>query len=165
MAETREVVVRIVNSTDSGTSSKVQKPKSEHKKETSLLGKFVLAERGLYKVGVYAMQTSNFYISRNNTLTEDYIGQTIQKNITSTVQDMLGVVYTITSATTIGSAFGPVGSAVGAGVGAVMASAGLAVTYANKYSEFYQTLNANNYNTSYSQVRAGLTDSNRGTEN
>lgn len=165
MAETRKVVVEIVSKgTGSGTgNSTATNDKKTNRKEKSLLGKAVLVERAFYKTIQYSKALANITITRTNTLSEDYIGQTLYNNVASTIEDSLSAVYMLSSGATIGALMGT--AAIGTGIGLIAAGLGKAATEMQRYQQYYSNLNAASFNTSYNRVRAGLSNSNRGTEN
>jgi len=167
MSETRKIIVEIVSPGGKGNGNKsdntARNGDKTNRKEATLLGKAVLVERAFYKTIQSSKRLANVTIGRINTLSEDYIGQTVYNNVASTINDGLSAVYMLASFSTIGTMLG--GAALGSGLGVVAAIGGKAVQVMQQYQQYYSNLNAASYNTSYSRIRAGLSDSSRGTEN
>lgn len=168
MSETRKIIVEIVSPGGKGNGNKsdntARNDDKTNRKEATLLGKAVLVERAFYKTIQYSKMLANVTIGRVNTLSEDYIGQTVYNNVASTINDGLSAVYMLASFSTIGAMLGG-NAALGTGIGVVAAVGGKAVQVMQQYQQYYSNLNAASYNTSYSRIRAGLSDSSRGTEN
>ena len=63
----------------------------------------------------------------------------------------------------------PIAGPWGAAAGAVIAATGFAISevsnYQQRMSNYYQNLNATNYQTEFDRTRAGLTNEGKGTEN
>ena len=64
-----------------------------------------------------------------------------------------------------GSALGPAGAVAGAVIGTVGWGVNEIMNYQQRMSNTYQLLNSNNFSTNFAQVRAGLINGGRGTEN
>ena len=110
-------------------------------------------------------QSVDYAINRHLNLTENYIAQNDYNKIKSIYGITKGAVSSIASGAAQGMALGGfVGAGVGAAIGALNWGITTTIQQSERYSQYYQQLNAINFNTQYNQKRAGLYDGSRGTE-
>lgn len=104
-------------------------------------------------------------INRYYTLREDYLSQRTIENVNVALNKVQTLGSSILSGASAGSFGGPVTSAVGAVAGAGFWTINELIGMRSAGSNYYQQLNSANFQASFSQVRAGLIDNGRGTEN
>lgn len=104
-------------------------------------------------------------VNRYYTLREDYLSQKTLENVNTAVSKVQGLGMSALTGASAGSFTGPVGTVVGAVVGVASWGVQEFIAMRNTGSNYYQQLNGMNFQTSFGQVRAGLVDNGRGTEN
>ena len=109
-------------------------------------------------------QSIEYGVTRHLNLTEDYIAQNNYNKIKSIYSLTKGAASAVASGISMGAAFGPAGLAAGMTIGLANWGINTTIQQSQRYSEYYQQLNATNFNTQYNQKRAGLYDGSRGTE-
>lgn len=172
MALGKTITIEIIdNNIDREESTPAQE---EQKKEPGAKKKSTKKEKSSVSViGMYAfnnvknelVSTVTSTLNRQITLNENYLAQNnlnIAKKSVSLVSGLASSVYIGGKVGVIG---GPVGMTIGAAVGAATWGMSQYISYQNRMSSYYQQLNSNNFNTEFSQVRAGLINNGRGTEN
>lgn len=107
----------------------------------------------------------DYSMNRYFTLTEDYISQN-EYQIFSKSRDMLhSGLSSMVTGMMAGASLGPGGMIMGAVTGLASFGVQESIKQKQRYSSYYQQLNATNFNTSFSEQRASLYDGGRGTEN
>lgn len=178
MADTRKITIEILSGDNVSTKSKKEKkPENEIKKaidkklhpiknskfaETSA---YIVLNQAWQQTKQRLTQAADFSIGRYYSLTEDYLAQTNYQNIKTIIGKGSNAASSIIGGTITGSYAGPVGAAFGFVIGAASWYAGEYIQNKSNLSSYYQDLNATNFNTQYSQTRAGLINGGRGTEN
>lgn len=171
MAEVRKITIEIVEKISGGggdgeeTNKKKKKTEEEKKAEAR--------QKAWKQIGKNAFETAKQVVisgvenslNRYYSLTENYMAQTTYANAKKAISAGISLGSSLIGAAKVGMAAGPVG------VGASVVIAGVAwgfsqwVSNQNRMSSYYQSLNASNYQSDFSQIRAGLIDGGRGTEN
>ena len=166
MAEVRSITIEIIDGSGGGEDDEDKKAKKKKKEEEKLKEK---QKNALKKFGQEALamltNAAEQSLQRHFTLTENYMSQNIYSNAKKTISLVTQGATSIASMAKIGGVFGPVGAVGGAIVGAVSFGVNTFIDYQTRMSSYYQSLNAGNYQSDFSQVRAGLVDGSRGTEN
>lgn len=166
MAEVRSITIEIINGSGGGGDDEEKKLKKKKREEEKTKEK---QKNALKKFGQEALEllgnAAEQSLQRHFTLTENYMSQNIYANAKKTISLVKQGATSIASMSQIGSVFGPVGAVVGAAIGAISFGVDTAIAYQTRMSSYYQSLNAGNYQSDFSQVRAGLVDGSRGTEN
>ena len=139
-----------------------EKPKDNTSAMAVIKGMAFLAVQKTANLGRTAVNNT---LSRYNNLKEDYMAENTMSAISSTVNVAKSFKSSVVSGATAGSAFGPVGTLVGTVIGTAYGGVNLYLNEQARYSSHYQNLNATNYQTQFAQMRAGLIDNGRGTEN
>ena len=174
MAETRKVTIELVQReehtyTPTPTPSGADNVGNTSKKvsgEGKVLTKSVILNQGYHQAKSLIISGVDASINRYLSLNEDYMGETVYNNAKTTIGKITGLGGAIMSGYTVGSMTGtPVGMAIGVGVAVVGWGANEFLSYQQKMSGYYQSLNASNFQTAFMRKRAGLTDGSHGTEN
>jgi hypothetical protein len=174
MAEVRKIVIEIGeieknNKQTTSTPSSSTKHKSKNltaSLKPSLYYENKEAEQQLLSIKTMAIQNTiqaikqsvNLGMKRYFSLTEDYISENNFNNFSTAISKTTGLAAGVIAGATAG---GPLGAVIGAGVWVNSEI----ISYRSRMSNYYSSLNATNYNTSYERTRAGLVDNGRGTEN
>lgn len=123
-------------------------------------------------VGYFAAETvrsinkaAKSEINRYYTLREDYLSQRTIENVNVALNKVQTLGTSILNGASAGSFGGPVGAVAGVVAGAGFWTINELIGMRSAGSNYYQQLNSANFQTSFSQVRAGLIDNGRGTEN
>jgi hypothetical protein len=103
--------------------------------------------------------------NRSLSLTENYLAQNNKAKTMKAVKATTSLASSIIAGVKLGSIGGPIGVAIGTAVSIASWGAGQFLNYQNRMSNYYQQINESNFNTEFSQVRAGLINNSRGTEN
>ena len=165
MAEVRKITIEIVEGSGGGDDEEDEEAKKKRKEEQLKKKQAnVLKNLGKETLDLVA-STVEDSLQRHFTLTENYMSQNIYANAKKSISLVMSAGSSILNGAKIGSIFGPGGTAVGAIVGAASFAIQQQVQYQNRMSSYYQSLNASNYQSDFSQVRAGLIDGSKGTEN
>lgn len=157
-ADTKKITIEII-----GKGSEKDGEKDGEKKQKS--GKKNKKSDGQIWLSMVAQRAKEIVISTIETdasryfyMKEDYLGETLYRNIKNNVGKAIGAASTIAA-----------GAKVGGGVGAAIAAVGVAVNEGfsiyNKYATLENQMNTLNYGMEFSRTRAGLVDNGRGTEN
>ena len=168
MAEVRKITIEIVEGSGGGDDgdNKVKKKKKKKTDEEILEEKKKKASEQLWHqardVFLISVEES---LQRHFTLTENYMSQNIYANAKKSISLAMSAGASILEGAKIGSVFGPGGTIGGAIVGAATFAVQQQLQYQTRMSSYYQSLNASNYQSDFSQVRAGLIDGSKGTEN
>lgn len=104
-------------------------------------------------------------INRYYTLREDYLSQRTIENVNVALNKVQTLGSSVLNGASAGSFVGGAGIIAGVVVGAASWGINEIIGIRNAGSNYYQQLNSTNFQTSFSQVRAGLIDNGRGTEN
>lgn len=104
-------------------------------------------------------------VNRYFTLREDYLSQRTLENVNIAVSKVQGLGMAALTGASAGSFAGPVGTVAGVVVGTASWGVQELMGMRSAGSNYYQQLNGANFQTAFSQVRAGLVDNGRGTEN
>ena len=167
MAEDRRIIVEITSNIDLDITNHNQPEKDEVPgSRQSIKVKHVRVDETARSLASYAKDKSkgllNQVISavpnRYFSLSENYMAETDYNNamiIADKVRSFMTAVKT--------------GASIGGGYGAVAAAAAWGtsefISYQNRMSGYYQSLNATNYQTQFDKSRLGLTNEGKGTEN
>ncbi len=176
MADTREIVIRIVDDTTkdyelsskdskvdnkqaiakvSGTASKTMKDfawKTFSIKFARDLG------RDLFDIGKY-------YLTRPYRISDDYIGEVNTQNILNVATRVSGYALTVASFTKIGSLGGPIGAVVGASVGTIAVASDIIWKEIKFHDNLLIQRTTYNQNLNFTQERAGVLNFGRQTLN
>ena len=169
MAGDRRIIVEVtggitVTHVNEGQPDKEEVPGSQEniKEKNSSSNKDITA-RGLAMMSLNSAKnigsrTVSSITNRYFSLSENYIAENDYNNIMTTIN----------KATSFGIAV-KTGASVGGVVGAVISAAAWGtnefISYQNRMSGYYQSLNATNYQTEFDRSRLGLTNEGKGTEN
>lgn len=181
MADTRKITIEILNvengnggeSEKSGnigaddnvgkTINKIMHPIKYT--ESVTIGKTVILNQAYQHAKQMLSQTIDLSLNRYYTLTEDYLGQTNYQHIRTAYGKVTGLASAIAGGAMAGSITGPGGAVVGAIISAASWGVNQYVQNKANLSNYYQDLNASNFNTEFNRTRAGLVNEGRGTEN
>lgn len=97
-------------------------------------------------------------VNRYFSLSENYMAETDYSNVMTTINKGKSFVSTVK----VGAA---IGGWAGAAIGAAAWGVNEFVSYQSRMSNYYQNLNATNYQTQFDRSRLGLTNEGKGTEN
>ena len=95
----------------------------------------------------------------------DYLSQRTLENVNIAVSKVQGLGMAALTGASAGSFAGPVGTVAGVVVGTASWGVQELMGMRSAGSNYYQQLNGANFQIAFSQVRAGLVDNGRGTEN
>ena len=180
MAETRKITIEIVGKTTDTGNNQAEKPVDENgqlKKnltyllhpiktlEAQTLGKSVLINQAYQSAKNSIINAVEWTHNRYFSLKENYLGQMNYNNIMTSINKVASLGTSAISGAITGSALGPVGAVAGAVIGTVGWGVNEIMNYQQRMSNTYQLLNSNNFSTNFAQVRAGLINGGRGTEN
>ena len=104
-------------------------------------------------------------MQREFSLSENYIAQQTYANASKAIGAVESFAGSVISGALVGAKFGPYGAIVGSVISGAVNIVSQYNVNQNRLSSYYQSLNASNYQSDFSQVRAGLIDGSRGTEN
>ena len=180
MADTRKVTIEIIGkSTDTGN-NQAEKPVDANGQlnkdltalmhpiktlESKLLGKSVLINQAYQQAKNSIINAVDWAHNRYFSLKENYLGQTTYNNIMTSIHKVSNFGTSTIGGAIVGAELGPAGAVTGAVIGAVGWGVNEFMSYQQKMSTAYQSLNASNYSTNFAQVRSGLINGGRGTEN
>lgn len=180
MADTRKITIDIISKTTSAGNNQAEKAtestgevKSDlttllhpiKTAESNTLGKNILVYQAYQQAKKAIVTSVNATFTRYYSLSEDYIGENNYKNTMTAISKVTGFGTSVIGGAIAGSQLGVVGAVAGAVIGAVGYGVTEYLSYNSKISSYYQNLNATNYQTSFQQTRAGLTNGGKGTEN
>lgn len=166
MAEVRKITIEIVEGSGGGDGGGDDEEKKKKKKKKTEEEKFLDAAKHIGQEFLNVIQTNvEQSLQRHFTLTENYMSQNIYNNAKKSISMVMNGAASIASMAKIGGLLGPVGAGFGAVAGAALFIAQQHENYQTRMSSYYQSLNASNYQSDFSQVRAGLIDGSKGTEN
>ena len=164
MASFKKITIEIVGMSRPGGEGASLQKEDDSKKDGSKQGQKKENEKSaVMKTYVFnntknlINQAVNTTLNRYYALSENYKFQNTVTNLKTTLSTGRNLVSSIVA----GAEFGPVGAIAGAVIG--VASEG--INLFNKYSNYYQQLNATNMQTEWTGKRMGLYDEGRGTEN
>lgn len=170
MAEVRKITIEIVegdgggddgeNKTKKKKKTKEEKEKEKRQKAWKQIGKN--AFNAAKEILISGVENS---LQRNYTLTENYMAQATYANAKKSISMVTSLGTTIAGAAKVGSLAGGAGIVASVGVAVVSWGVNQYISYQNRMSSYYQSLNASNYQSDFSQIRAGLVDGSKGTEN
>lgn len=162
--DNRKITIEILsketsnNETSSGSINTPNKIKTLKKKEKNISGKGILINQ------LYAQAKSNLGASISNSmnryfnLSEDYIAEREINNFKISVNKITNTISSVAGASIVGGPLGGTIALIGVGVSEYLNNQ-------QTLSNYYSSINASNYNTQFSRIRAGLVDNGRGTEN
>lgn len=158
---TIEIIDNNIDREESTPAQEEQKKEPKAKKKSTKKKKSKVSIIGMYafnnvKNELVSAVTST--LNRQTTLNENYLAQ----NNLNVMKKSISFAASFTSAIIAGK---DAAGAAGIAVAAVAWGANQYISYQNRMSSYYQQLNSNNFNTEFSQVRAGLINNGRGTEN
>lgn len=104
------------------------------------------------------IQTIDANLNQYFNLSEDYLAETTYSNVKKTLSKIGGLGLAISG----GFAFG---GPIGAGISLIGYGISESINFQSRLSSFYQDLNATNYQSNFNQVRSGLINGSKGTEN
>ena len=104
-------------------------------------------------------------LQREFSLSENYIAQQTYANASRAIGAVESFAGSVISGALVGAKFGPFGALAGSIISGTVNVVSQYNANQNRLSSYYQSLNASNYQSDFSQVRAGLIDGSRGTEN
>ena len=181
MAETRKIVIEILDGESGSGEKKESKEKDANKEmaktinkmihplrtaENATIGKVAILSYGLQQAKQITTQAFTFNIDRKLSLTENYLAQNEYNNFKTTISKAKSLAGTVGSGAITGAQVGGVwGAVIGAVIGTVAWGAGQYTENRANLSSYYQEINTTNYNSQFSRTRAGLVDGGRGTEN
>lgn len=126
------------------------------------IGAAYIAEQGAKTV----LTLLDHDVTRHLSLTEDYLSQNTYNMVKSQYNLFKGAVGGVLTGAASGAMAGGIpGAILGAVGGALNFGVNTVISQNQRYSQYYQQLNATNFNTQYNEKRAGLYDGSRGTEN
>ena len=173
MAETRKITIEIVTTEKKEESSTPTQNVEETKEsgfnlrkllhpiknlEKATVGKNVFLNQAYQQAKQMIVKTFNTSINRYFSLSEDYMSE----NSYNQVSTMISKGTSLGTAIVSGAIVGGVGGAV---VSTIGWAASEFIQNQASLSSYHQSLNAANYQASFSGTRAGLVDNGRGTEN
>lgn len=147
------------------TKKKPRKTKEEKEREERIKAIKVVSMYALNNVKDDLVDFVQNISNRSLSLTENYLAQNNKAKTMKAVKSTASLASSIIAGVKLGSIGGPIGIAVGTAVSIASWGAGQFLNYQNRMSNYYQQINESNFNTEFSQVRAGLINNSRGTEN
>lgn len=170
MAEVRKITIEIVEGSGGGDdgekkTKKKKKTKEEKEKEKRQKAWKQIGKNAFNTAKEMVISSVESSLQREYTLTENYMAQTIYANAKKSISMVTSLGTTIAGAAQVGSIAGGAGMLVSVGVAVTGWAFNQYIDYQNRMSSYYQSLNAGNYQSDFSQIRAGLIDGGRGTEN
>lgn len=172
MAEVRKITIEIVEGSGGGGGGSDDDEKK--KKKTKAEREAEKRKKAWQQIGKNAFRSAkNIIISnvenslqRQYTLTENYMAQTTYNNAKRAISTAVSLGTTLYGSLKLGLMTGnPVGVAASVAVSTAAWGFNQFTEYKNRMSSYYQSLNAGNYQSDFSQIRAGLIDGSKGTEN
>lgn len=169
MANERKIIVEIISTKSSETVEKQDgSPKeAEEKNNVSNKNKSKKIEAMLAVDKISSIISSGVRSSMNRyfSMSENYMAEMDFQNAMTVIGKGRSFASTVFTAARAGSTFGPGGAAVGAIISAAAWVGNEYVNYQQRMSNYYQNLNATNYQTEFDRTRLGLTNEGKGTEN
>ena len=141
--------------------AKNQKNLHEYKKSAGILFGINEAEQ----ISSSVLSAGDFALSRTMSLQENYMGQQFVSNVEKTINIARQGISNIASGAVAGSALGPVGAVAGMAIGTVAFGVETYINYQQRMSGYYQQLNSTNFQTNFDQIKLGLINNSKGTEN
>lgn len=180
MADARKITIEIIGKTSDTGNNQAEKttdPNGQLKKdltalmhpiktlESQTLGKSVLINQAYQQAKKAVVSAVDMSLNRYYSMKEDYLSQTNYSNIMTSINKVSSAGTAIIGGAIAGAELGPYGAVAGALIGSVGWGITEAISYQQRMSNAYQSLNTNNYSTNFGQVRAGLVNGGKGTEN
>lgn len=168
MANEKRIIVEIKTTTyqekkqQEGSPKKVVQDNKQEKKEEDTKAFAAMAVRKVSDLVVNSVEVS---MNRYFSMSENYIAETDLKNTMTVINKGRSLVSTVATSAMAGVALGPYGAAAGAIIGASLWVGNEIINYQQRMSNYYQNLNATNYQTEFDRTRMGLTNEGKGTEN
>lgn len=182
MAEERKIIIEIMGS---GSQKKKEKTEEELEAEankqmqnaldkifhplstleTATVGKNVIVNQAYQQAKQQVIRAADFYHSRYFSLKEDYIAETTYSNVKTAISKATGLLGAVGAGAVAGSKLGGYGAIAGALVGLAGFGINEYISSVQAKQSYYQELNTIGYETAYAQMRAGLIDNGKGTEN
>lgn len=153
-ADTKKITIEIIGKSSEEDGEKKQKSGKKNKKSEGKIWLSMVAQRAK-EIVISTIETD---ASRYFYMKEDYLGETVYRNIKNNVGKAIGAVSTVAAGAKLGGAPGAAIAAVG-----VVVNEGISIF--NKYATLENQMNTLNYGMEFSRTRAGLVDNGRGTEN
>jgi|GEM_PF-4776730 len=165
---TIEIIDNNIDREESTPAQQAQHKESKAKKTSTKKEKSSVSVIGMYafnNVKNELVSTVTSTLNRQITLNENYLAQNNLNIAKKSVSLVSGLASSVYAGIKIGEVGGTTGIAVGVAIAATTWGMSQYISYQNRMSSYYQQLNSNNFNTEFSQVRAGLINNGRGTEN
>ena len=168
MADDRKIVIEIKSSSSVGKNDKKDEDNGFKNLNEMLhplrTGEKILKGKSIIGYEIYNQtkqlisQTVSLSVNRYFSLAEDYMGQNSLNNISNNLNRAANFSSALITAIQTGN---PISG------GLIMAGWGVSQYIQNQsnLSGYYESINASNYNTQFSRIRAGLVNNGRGTEN
>lgn len=165
---TIEIIDNNIDREESTPAQQAQHKEPKAKKTSTKKEKSSVSVIGMYafnNVKNELVSTVTSTLNRQITLNENYLAQNNLNIAKKSVSLVSGLASSVYAGIKIGKIGGTTGIAVGVAIAATTWGMSQYISYQNRMSSYYQQLNSNNFNTEFSQVRAGLINNGRGTEN
>ena len=170
MANEKRIIVEIKVSGSTNDEKKQpgdpNETKNKNKQKTKEEASKAIATMALENVASLVINSAGVSMSRYFSMSENYMAETDFQNAITMINKGKSFASTIfLSSKAAGLAAGPYGAALGAIIGAATWVGSEYINYQQKMSNYYQNLNATNYQTEFDRTRLGLTNEGKGTEN
>ena len=168
MANEKRIIVEIRSVTETkeqhqeGSVEKVKKNNKEENKKNDAAALMAMTGRKLADTIVNSAEVS---LNRYFSMSENYMAETDYRNTMNVINKSKSFAGSVLLGAKAGAALGPHGAAVGAIVMAASWVGNEAINYQQRMSNYYQNLNATNYQTEFDRTRLGLSNEGKGTEN
>ena len=169
MANERKIIVEIVTNfkgaeakDQDGSNDDARQKNNANSKEQAVKAMVMMA---LGKVTDTVTNAVSLSMNRYFSMSENYMAETDYQNAMSFINKGKSFIGTVGASAMGGTALGPGGMAIGAVIGAAAWVGNEFVSYQQKMSNYYQNLNATNFQTEFDRTRMGLSNEGKGTEN
>lgn len=168
MANEKRIIVEIRSVTEKseqhqeGSVEEVKKNNKEENKKNDAAALMAMTGRKLVDTIVNSAEVS---LNRYFSMSENYMAETDYKNTMNVINKSTSFAGSVLLGAKAGAALGPYGAAVGSFVMAASWLGNEAINYRQRMSNYYQNLNATNYQTEFDRTRLGLSNEGKGTEN
>ena len=170
MANEKRIIVEIkVTNEGSGEQNQPGSPNDtnqKNKKKTKEEKATAYAIESAKRVGGAIINSAELSLNRYFSMSENYMAEVDYQNTLNVIQKASSLGMTVISGAKVGAAAGGViGAAVGTILSAAVWTGNEYTAYRQKMSNYYQNLNAANYQTEFDKTRLGLINEGKGTEN
>lgn len=179
MADERRIVIELRATNQNGDAAKNKKDDDEtnltnllkaiqhpiQTAEKATFGKNIVVYRAWEQSKSLIKNSAMYVVGRYFNLTENYKGEQDLQNTLSVLGNVIGAGTSIVGGAIAGAKAGPVGIVAGAAVGAVFWTANTALNAFKAWDNQRIQLATMNIESSFQQVRLGLVDNGRGTQN